>query len=123
MGRYADFWQVTSDALGYALDANGIDDPALHEELINAYLSLKCYPEVREVLTTLRRVGCFADSCVVRSVRVGMKREEIIVVAAVGAVDTGKSLVKVTAVEKAGEDLLFHGAGEETGKYLPIIRS
>ena len=57
MGRYADFWQVTSDALGYALEANGIDDPALHEELINAYLSLECYPEVPEVLTTLRRAG------------------------------------------------------------------
>ena len=57
MDRYVDFWQVTSDGLAFALEANGIDDEALRENLMNAYLSLDCYPEVPEVLKTLKAAG------------------------------------------------------------------
>src|SRR6266699_3895900 len=32
-GRHADFWQVTGDALDFALDTLGIDDAALRERL------------------------------------------------------------------------------------------
>ena len=44
MKRYVDFWQVTQDALDYALDSNGIDDHSLRRDLLNAYHELACYP-------------------------------------------------------------------------------
>ena len=37
MKRYVDFWQVTQDALDYALDSHGIDDHSLRRDLLNAY--------------------------------------------------------------------------------------
>lgn len=57
MGRHADFWRVTGDALDYALDAHDIDDVGLREELMNAYMSLDAYPEVKDVLRTLKHEG------------------------------------------------------------------
>jgi len=57
MDRYVDFWQITGDGLDFALDANGVDDPALREDLMSAYLTLDCYPEVPEVLTALKDAG------------------------------------------------------------------
>jgi 2-haloacid dehalogenase len=53
MGRHADFWQVTGDALDYAL-ARTDADRALREPLMQAYLALAAYPEVPEVLRRLR---------------------------------------------------------------------
>lgn len=57
MGRHADFWQVTRDALDFAFDMHGISDPALHKDLMAAYLDLDCYPEVPETLATLKDRG------------------------------------------------------------------
>jgi 2-haloacid dehalogenase len=57
MGRYVDFWQVTGHALAYALDAHGVRDPRLEDDLLQAYLSLECYPEVPRVLGELRQAG------------------------------------------------------------------
>ena len=56
-GRHADFWQVTGDGLDYALDTLGIDDPALRTRLMNLYLELEPFPEVRETLERLKRAG------------------------------------------------------------------
>jgi len=56
-GRHADFWQVTGDALDYALAALGIDRPGLRTQLLDLYLHLDCYPEVRETLSRLRAAG------------------------------------------------------------------
>lgn len=56
-GRYADFWQVTSDALDFALDSLGIATPELHERLMSLYRTLAAFPEVPEVLRTLRKAG------------------------------------------------------------------
>jgi 2-haloacid dehalogenase len=44
-GRHADFWQVTGDALDFALDSLGLADPRLHERLMQHYLTLDAYPE------------------------------------------------------------------------------
>ena len=55
--RYVDFWRVTADGLDFALDAHGVDDTALREGLLNAYLSLDCYPEVPGVLNALKEAG------------------------------------------------------------------
>jgi 2-haloacid dehalogenase len=57
MGRHADFWQVTGEALDYAFDAHGIHNPALQQRLMDAYLQLNCYPEVPEVLDVLQQRG------------------------------------------------------------------
>lgn len=55
MKHYVDFWQVTGDALDFAMDAYQINDRALHAELMQAYLTLKPFPEVKEILTLLKR--------------------------------------------------------------------
>jgi 2-haloacid dehalogenase len=56
MGRHADFWQVTGDALDYALARTGVD-PSLREPLMQAYLALDAYPEVPDALRRLRAGG------------------------------------------------------------------
>jgi 2-haloacid dehalogenase len=56
MGRHADFWQVTGDALDYALARTGVDT-SLHEPLMQAYLALDAYSEVPEALRRLRAGG------------------------------------------------------------------
>src|SRR5438128_8113197 len=48
-GRHADFWQVTGDALDFALEALQIDKK-LRQTLMNLYLRLSAFPEVPEVL-------------------------------------------------------------------------
>lgn len=57
MGAHADFWQVTSDGLEFALSANGVSDRALHDKLMGLYLSLDAYEEVTATLASLRRAG------------------------------------------------------------------
>lgn len=54
MGRHADFWQVTGEALDYALEATGIDPAGVRKPLMEAYLGLDAYPEVRDVLQQLK---------------------------------------------------------------------
>jgi 2-haloacid dehalogenase len=56
MGRHVDFWQVTGDALDYALARTGTD-PAVREPLMQAYLALDAYPEVPDMLRRLREGG------------------------------------------------------------------
>jgi len=57
MKKHADFWQVTQDALDYALDVFNIMDKHLRNDLINAYLELECYPEVPDTLVKLKDSG------------------------------------------------------------------
>lgn len=57
-GRYADFWEVTSDALRAAAEATGVAMSAeQHEQLMNGYLQLKTWPDVLPVLRRLRAAG------------------------------------------------------------------
>jgi len=56
-GRYADFWQVTGDALDFALDSLGLDQPGVRERLMGLYRTLSPFPEVVDVLRGLRRAG------------------------------------------------------------------
>jgi 2-haloacid dehalogenase len=56
-GRHADFWQVTGDALDFALETLGISDAALRERLMRLYLTLKPFPEVPDTLTRLKAAG------------------------------------------------------------------
>lgn len=57
MPAHADFWQVTGEALDFSLRANGIENAALREDLMQAYLSLDVYPDVDPLLTSLKSKG------------------------------------------------------------------
>ena len=57
MDEYIDFWQITSDALDYAMETLGIENNELREELLNLYLKLEAYPEVNDILKKLKQRG------------------------------------------------------------------
>lgn len=52
--RHVDFWQVTGDALDFALETLAIDKPGLRDRLMRLYLTLDTFPEVPDVLARLR---------------------------------------------------------------------
>jgi 2-haloacid dehalogenase len=56
-GRHADFWQVTGDALDFAMATLGLTGSALRERLMNLYLTLDAFPEVPETLQRLKTAG------------------------------------------------------------------
>lgn len=56
-GRYADFWQVTGEALDFTLDSLGIATPALRERLMDLYRTLSAFPEVPDTLRRLKEAG------------------------------------------------------------------
>jgi 2-haloacid dehalogenase len=56
-GDYEDFAAVTDRALGTALAAHGISDPALRAELLGAYRTLSAYPDAAPALEALRGAG------------------------------------------------------------------
>ena len=57
MGRHADFWQVTGEALDFALAAVAIDNTELRQRLMALYRELDTFPEVTDVLTSLKQGG------------------------------------------------------------------
>lgn len=57
MGKHADFWHVTGDALDYAMISLKIDDAGLRSRLMELYLGLKSYPEVKATLERLKAGG------------------------------------------------------------------
>ena len=57
MGRYADFWQVTGDALDFAMAAHGLTDARLRQRLMELYLTLPAYPDVAAALSQLKDAG------------------------------------------------------------------
>lgn len=57
MGKHQDFWQVTGDALDYALASTGVAPGPIRDRLMDAYLTLDAYPEVPAVLGRLKAAG------------------------------------------------------------------
>ncbi|MBM7702399.1 haloacid dehalogenase type II [Metabacillus iocasae] len=58
MGRYVDFYELTKKALRYAVEAcEAAMSEETEQELMNAYLQLNVYDEVKEVLTYLKEKG------------------------------------------------------------------
>jgi len=55
--RHADFWQVTGDALDFALDALGLADRSVRDRLMALYRTLDAFPEVPSVLARLKERG------------------------------------------------------------------
>src|SRR4029077_5087257 len=56
-GRHADFWQVTGEALDFALETLQIGGHGLRGRLVDLYLTLGAFPEVRDTLTRLKQAG------------------------------------------------------------------
>jgi 2-haloacid dehalogenase len=64
MGRYEDFWIITEEALRYAIRRLGINaSDAQIRTVMEAYLSLACFPEVSRALARLesRRLGILSN--------------------------------------------------------------
>jgi 2-haloacid dehalogenase len=56
-GRHADFNEVTSGALDFALETLALFSPGLRERLLKLYLTLEAFPEAPEVLARLKKAG------------------------------------------------------------------
>ena len=54
MHEYIDFWQITKDALDFALEENQIKNEKLRQRLLDVYWNLSAYPEAHDLLTTLK---------------------------------------------------------------------
>ncbi|MHB0952871.1 MAG: haloacid dehalogenase type II [Allorhizobium sp.] len=57
MGAYRDFWMLTEEALDYAFERFPSIDRNLRADLLDAYWTLDCYPEVPAVLKDLKSSG------------------------------------------------------------------
>jgi len=94
-GDHCDFWQVTCDALDWALEAEGLDgDAGLRARLLALYRTLGAYPEVPEVLTRLKAAGL---RCAILS-----NGAPKMLAAAVDSAGIGARLDAVLSVEEVG---------------------
>ncbi|HXP75776.1 MAG TPA: haloacid dehalogenase type II [Stellaceae bacterium] len=55
MGAHADFWQVTGEALDFAMASLEIKDAALRDRLMDLFLHIEAFPDARRVLEVLKR--------------------------------------------------------------------
>jgi 2-haloacid dehalogenase len=56
-GRHIDFWQLTVEALEFALDSLKLGNAQLRNQLMELYLQLSAYPEVPNTLGRLKTGG------------------------------------------------------------------
>lgn len=94
MGRHADFWTVTGESLDHALAVVGIDNGALRENLMAAYLRLSPYEEVADTLAGLRQHGL--------KLAILSNGSPTMLEAAVKQAGIGRYLDLVLSVEEAG---------------------
>jgi 2-haloacid dehalogenase len=94
--RHADFWQVTGDALDFALETLGVADGqgALRQRLMDCYLTLDAFPEVPAMLPRLKAAG-FATAILSNGT-------PAMVAAAVEHAGIGAALDHVLTVEEVG---------------------
>jgi 2-haloacid dehalogenase len=57
MRRYADFWQVTGQALDYAMASVGLNDPVLRARLMDLYQTLDAYADAAPCLQRIKAAG------------------------------------------------------------------
>jgi len=93
-GRHADFWQVTGDALDYAMDDLQVSGPCLRDRLMDLYRCLDVFPEVSGVLRKLQEAG-FASAILSNG-------SPPMLAAAVENAGIGKFLTEVLSVEDVG---------------------
>jgi 2-haloacid dehalogenase len=110
-GRHVDFWQVTGDALDYALRALAIADSALRQRLMDLYLKLEAFPEVPEMLKRLKSAGMKTAilsngspkmlAAVVDSAGIGSLLDQVLSVEEVGVFKPHPKVYQI-AVDKLG---------------------
>jgi len=93
-GRHADFWQVTGDALDFALETLELSGAELRERLMNLYLTLEPFPETRDMLVRLKDAGL--TTAILSNGSPAMLR------ALVDSADLGDLLDAVLSVEEVG---------------------
>ena len=57
MNEYINFWNITEDALEYAMETLNMKNEELKNKLLDLYLKLEAYPEVERVLMQLKKEG------------------------------------------------------------------
>lgn len=76
-GRYADFWQATEDALVFSAKLLKLDlTPEKRQQLMQAYLALKAWPDVPAALQSLRDAGirlAFLSNATPKMLEAGIK--------------------------------------------------
>lgn len=94
-GEHADFWQVTCEALDYALEASGLaEDAALRDRLRNLYWELSAFREVPDMLGALKDAG--------RATGILSNGSPEMLQAAVQSAGVGRLLDHVLSVESVG---------------------
>ena len=91
MGDYADFWQVTGEALDYALEATGRPDPALRARLMQRHMNVPAYPDAAPALAALRGRGL--------KTAILSNGSPTMITAAVNAADLRKLLDQILSVD------------------------
>ena len=56
-GSYKPFWEITEDALDFAMDSLGFDNKDMRADLLSLYRKLDAYSEVPAMLDALDKVG------------------------------------------------------------------
>jgi 2-haloacid dehalogenase len=93
-GRHADFWQVTGEALDFALETLGLHAPGLRDRLMSLYLTLTAFPEVPDMLRRLKTAGLI--TAILSNGSPAMLK------AAIGNAGIGELLDAVLSVEEVG---------------------
>lgn len=101
MREHVDFWQVTTEALDYAMRVYGLNDALLRGELLDLYSHLKAYPDALLCLESLAKGS--------------MKR---------AILSNGTPAMLAAASDSAGITAHFHEviSVEEVGVYKPDPR-
>lgn len=100
-GLHADFWAVTREALDFTLDAFGIAEAGLADELMTLYLRLDAYEDVAAALAALR-----------------VKNRRLAILSN-GSPSMLDSVLRHTGLEKSFEAVL---SAEDVGIYKPSRR-
>jgi 2-haloacid dehalogenase len=79
--RYSDFWQVTEDALVFAAKALQLDlTLEKRSRLMEAYLKLRCWPDVPAALSSLKQAGvrlAFLSNFTTKMLEAGIRNSQL----------------------------------------------
>ena len=56
-GTYQPFWEITKDALDFAMETLGLDDQSMRNDLLSLYEKLDAYDEVSVMLDAMEKRG------------------------------------------------------------------
>lgn len=93
-GRHIPFWQVTQDALDWAMENNGLRDNALRAKLLAVYKECPAFPEVPAMLKALKEKDV--------QIAILTNGSPDMIVPAVRSAGIGEYLDDVLSVEDAG---------------------